>query len=501
MMDPVARQSGNEIGTGLLHTAFANGIDTSTDLLGLALEPFQVEFGYKSSSDETNPSRSQVKEENGNDNESESSTTRSRVGDETATLEWLQNKRELVARASKTAREKRRKEVELLRQENKRLKSERAQFLTKIEELNASVQGMRETGGFDLHMENELIKAQLEEHKGFIRGLMQMASGMPSTETSKKRLYKQGADYAATHVMSLLVRSVKEKHLWKRATISEKTLKSLGTGGNFGAWYRYVDDIADARNPERRKRRLNIRFDHILPDVDVNDIAKLYWDLWNNKERVTEFATKSHTNCTTMNIDELMHDKIEPSENPLERDKTDESIVTSYVRERFNNTKTEYDWVFVGTKRSQELSKGALHLPITLEAEKSEVAMGDEEIAERVKCQVLARSTTKHHEMPRASANNGKPIHRINALYVEGMVCWDLEKDNMDKDVGRRSRMVAILSIPETFRIGWIGGPDDILSPDGSLTKKFETFLISFVNMLPIHKGKSKKRSRTKKKE
>eukprot|EP00511_Aplanochytrium_stocchinoi_P001951 CAMPEP_0204840846 /NCGR_PEP_ID=MMETSP1346-20131115/39252_1 /ASSEMBLY_ACC=CAM_ASM_000771 /TAXON_ID=215587 /ORGANISM="Aplanochytrium stocchinoi, Strain GSBS06" /LENGTH=65 /DNA_ID=CAMNT_0051978503 /DNA_START=71 /DNA_END=265 /DNA_ORIENTATION=+ len=65
MMDPVARQSGNEIGTGLLHTAFANGIDTSTDLLGLALEPFQVEFGYKSSSDETNPSRSQVKEENG----------------------------------------------------------------------------------------------------------------------------------------------------------------------------------------------------------------------------------------------------------------------------------------------------------------------------------------------------------------------------------------------------------------------------------------------------
>mmetsp|Transcript_3434 Transcript_3434/g.3910 ORF Transcript_3434/g.3910 Transcript_3434/m.3910 type:complete len:476 (-) Transcript_3434:367-1794(-) len=456
------------------------------------------EFGYKSSSDEAG-----IKlEPNGNREKSNGSKqSESEENEKEETLEWLQRKRELVAKASKTAREKRRKEVELLRKENKRLKSERAQFLNKIEELNASVQQMRESGGIDLHIENELIKAQLEEHKRFVGGLMKMASGMPSTENSRKRLYKQGADYAANHVLSLLVRSVKERPLWKRASITKETLDSLGTGGKFGVWYRYVDDIEDARKPERRKRRLNIRLDHILPNVEGEDIASLYWELWNHKGRVMEFAKRSQ-HATDFKVEQLMHDNVEPSEDPLERDKTDESIVTSYVREKYagDGSRNEYDWVFVGTKRNQELSKAALYLPVTIEEEKlGEGQEIDGLETERVKCNVLARSTTTHHEIPMASSENGgKPVHRINSLYVEGMVAWDIDGNNKRSD-HKRCRMIAVLSIPESFRIGWLGGPQDIITPQGKLTEKFEGFMKSFVKMVPVRQAKSKKRARRKK--
>mmetsp|Transcript_18885 Transcript_18885/g.32834 ORF Transcript_18885/g.32834 Transcript_18885/m.32834 type:complete len:417 (+) Transcript_18885:112-1362(+) len=225
--------------------------------------------------------------------------------------EWLEEKRRAVAKASKTARQKKKREMAVLLEENKRLHAERAEFLQKIEDLVAKVQEMREGGDIDTHIENELLKAQLEEYKTFVGALQRMATGIPTNDDTKRRLYKKGADYAISCVLSLLTRSVREKSLWQRGKLPVEIAVKDGKT-NLAMWFRYIHDFkpessnlsphsglapggkgsgnaVGATGSTGGGVRLQVRVDQLIPGVDPKSLADVYWSLWNDQNVTQQF--------------------------------------------------------------------------------------------------------------------------------------------------------------------------------------------------------------------
>ena len=84
-------------------------------------------------------------------------------------VEALQRRREIVALASRKIRAKKKQEREDLNSENAALREERTRLLAQIEALETKI--LNAPGDLRLELENQLLREQLEQHKGFLRGL------------------------------------------------------------------------------------------------------------------------------------------------------------------------------------------------------------------------------------------------------------------------------------------------------------------------------------------
>ena len=101
----------------------------------------------------------------------------------TVPKEWLSRRRSQVAEASRKIRARKRQEEEDLRSENAKLKEERSSLLNKITELEKAIGELTER---DLDLENELLRTQLEQHKGFLKGFLETIASVEPSETSSK---------------------------------------------------------------------------------------------------------------------------------------------------------------------------------------------------------------------------------------------------------------------------------------------------------------------------
>ncbi len=305
--------------------------------------------------------------------------------------------RSASARASKAAREKRKQMLNELIDENKKLLQEREQFLQKIDDLQTKIQEIRESeGDVDVFMENELLKSQLQEHKFFVSSLMKMASGVPTKQADRYRLYRQGADYGVTSFLSILDRSTRQilsenDNPWTIAPM--EFTQSLGSSGGISCRYQFVDD---AQIPD--KKRLVLRFDHVRKDCKAADVADIYWSVWTNISLLKKVMDKDE-------IDILLHETLTSNEaggnsngaeasssssstltaSPTESSSVssapktlsgmandlhkmtntvEEALATSYMREKAIPPQVPKDWVFVSTKRKQTLSKRIFQVPL-----------------------------------------------------------------------------------------------------------------------------------------
>lgn len=109
-----------------------------------------------------------------------------------------------VAAASRATRAKKKKEMDELRRRNVELMKERRALRGIIGDLQLRVQANRKAGVIDLQAENELLKAELNEHKNFLAQFKRVADGMPATQTGKRVMCTQGADAAIGQVLGLL---------------------------------------------------------------------------------------------------------------------------------------------------------------------------------------------------------------------------------------------------------------------------------------------------------
>lgn len=101
----------------------------------------------------------------------------------TVPQEWLLRRRNQVAEASRKIRAKKKQEEAELREENQKLREERAAMLQKITDLETSISSLSER---DADLENELLRTQLDQHKGFLRGFLNTIVSLEPSETSSK---------------------------------------------------------------------------------------------------------------------------------------------------------------------------------------------------------------------------------------------------------------------------------------------------------------------------
>jgi hypothetical protein len=122
----------------------------------------------------------------------------------TVPQEWLNRRRSQVAEASRKIRAKKKREEEELREENARLRAERTALLDKITELEKSIGSHAE---HDEELENELLRTQLEQHKGFLKGFLEaIADVEPKEESSKgevRFMQKTSGDATNKHPVAI----------------------------------------------------------------------------------------------------------------------------------------------------------------------------------------------------------------------------------------------------------------------------------------------------------
>lgn len=176
-------------------------------------------------------------------------------------------RRAAVAAASRATRAKRKRELEELKQKNKRLELEREAFLNTIAELQMNVQALRETGSIDLRMENDLLRAELNEHKKFISQFKSVADGLPTTKNGKRVLMLQGADTAVSQVLGLLSTSMVDPS-WRHGRVNcfagiKMRYQRLPHGSNSAS-----------------SKRLTFRIDLPFIPVQAEKLAEILWSVW-----------------------------------------------------------------------------------------------------------------------------------------------------------------------------------------------------------------------------
>mmetsp|Transcript_13010 Transcript_13010/g.21068 ORF Transcript_13010/g.21068 Transcript_13010/m.21068 type:complete len:452 (-) Transcript_13010:52-1407(-) len=352
-------------------------------------------------------------------------------------------RRKQIAAASRMSRARRKRELEDLRDENERLREERSQFLSKIGELQLKVESLREQGSTDMRIENELLRAQLEEHKRFVSCFKRLSEGAPSSKNARHAIYKQGADTAQSHVLGIISQSQAEG--WKAASIPVDADLPYQ---NFSVFYKFKDEYGSVKsekgNPQKStpRRRLNVRVDVVFPGIDAASLSDFFWDSFSNT------ATQQRLySVKGMEVTQLTDDM------------PDKDTKMLYYRERWDKGKDQ-DLVLICNRRRKELAKSTLALP---NAKKNKPAVG------KVAAMIMAMSTTQHSAAPEYDNAN-----RITSMFVQGCVMWNVMAD---------SRLCVVFSFPDDIKLKMIESVDDVIK-DGVITMKFVEILKSYRNEL-----------------
>mmetsp|Transcript_10129 Transcript_10129/g.32196 ORF Transcript_10129/g.32196 Transcript_10129/m.32196 type:complete len:419 (-) Transcript_10129:440-1696(-) len=349
-------------------------------------------------------------------------------------------RRKQIAVASRMSRARRKRELEDLRDENERLREERSQFLAKIGELQLKVEALREQGSSDMRVENELLRAQLEEHKRFVSCFKRLSEGAPSSTNARHAIYKQGADTAQAHVLGLISQSQADD--WQQATVP---LEADLPYQNFSVFYKFKDEYGSEPSSglgdapaKKQRRRLNVRVDVLFPGIDAASLSDFFWESFSNTATQQRLYSIKGVEVTQ-----------------LTDDMPDTNTKMLYYRERWDGEKDQ-DLVLICNRRRKELAKSTLALP---HANKAKPAVG------KVAAMVMALSTTQHSAAPEYENAN-----RITSLFVQGAVMWNVMAD---------SRLCVVFSFPDNIRLKAIETIDDVIQ-DGCITHKFVDILRSY---------------------
>lgn len=375
---------------------------------------------------------------------SAASTISSVTGGNEDDAEKKAKRRKQIAAASRMSRARRKRELEDLRDENERLREERSQFLAKIGELQLKVESLREQGSTDMRIENELLRAQLEEHKRFVACFKRLSEGAPSSVNARHAIYKQGADTAQAHVLGLVSQSQADN--WKQATVP---LEADLPYQNLSVFYKFIDEYGSVKKedgpsgpdatPEKPRRRLNVRVDVLFPGIDAASLSEFFWESFSNTATQQRLYSIRGVEIT-----------------PLTDDMPDKDTKMLYYRERWEGEKDQ-DLVLICNRRRKELAKSTLALP---HGTKAKPAVG------KVTAMIMALSTTQHSAAPEYENAN-----RINSLFVQGAIIWNVLAD---------SRLCVVFSFPDDIKLKAIKSIDDVINSEGSITMKFVDILKSY---------------------
>uniref|UniRef100_A0A7S3PPU3 BZIP domain-containing protein n=1 Tax=Aplanochytrium stocchinoi TaxID=215587 RepID=A0A7S3PPU3_9STRA len=204
---------------------------------------------------------------------------------ETEAKEKKAKRRAAVAAASRATRAKKKRQLEDLRDQHIKLKQEREEFLSKIAELQMNVQSLRNAGSTDLRMENDLLRAELKEHKAFIAQLKRVADGLPTTNISKRVLMLRGANSAVSQVLGLLSTSMVDPS-WTAGNILKYPQIKMK--------YQRLPHGSTSKTARRVTFRLDIPF----APIPAEGIAEVIWNTWEKADLAERLNKHLHKNIS-----------------------------------------------------------------------------------------------------------------------------------------------------------------------------------------------------------
>mmetsp|Transcript_11493 Transcript_11493/g.14316 ORF Transcript_11493/g.14316 Transcript_11493/m.14316 type:complete len:390 (-) Transcript_11493:2403-3572(-) len=116
-------------------------------------------------------------------------------------------------------------------------------------------------------MENDLLRAELNEHKKFISQFKSVADGLPTTKNGKRVLMLQGADTAVSQVLGLLSTSMVDPS-WRHGRVKPWPMMKMR--------YQRLPHGSNSKTAKRLTFRVDLPF---LP-VQAEELAEILWSVW-----------------------------------------------------------------------------------------------------------------------------------------------------------------------------------------------------------------------------
>eukprot|EP00516_Mucochytrium_quahogii_P009461 CAMPEP_0203766676 /NCGR_PEP_ID=MMETSP0099_2-20121227/555_1 /ASSEMBLY_ACC=CAM_ASM_000209 /TAXON_ID=96639 /ORGANISM=" , Strain NY0313808BC1" /LENGTH=438 /DNA_ID=CAMNT_0050663063 /DNA_START=392 /DNA_END=1708 /DNA_ORIENTATION=- len=354
---------------------------------------------------------------------------------------------------SMETRARRKRELVQLRNENKCLRQERTEFLSKIEQLEKENQEGLISLGVDVASENHLLRAQLEEHRNFIARFTTSLNGIsPKLETgSEEVIYREGADAAQSYLTSLISQSQQD---WLRLRVPDR-ISEIGVLQSVQMSYRFKTDFFGEKE-KGEKMRLNIRFDALLGNTKPEVAADLFWRTFSNQD-----------------VQQRLYKSTNIAVQPIEGKMPDRNTKVVHFTRHWDPPKNAQDVVFVVNRKRQQLVKSTLAPPRRTSGKSTIKNTFPNEFGHVSAISVATTSTTLYAEPkkasgePQGSSNESKKPEtpeRIESLVVKGAVVWNDEEG---------ARLVLIYSVPEEYQV--IPGIkfNDIINDRGYMSRRF----------------------------
>lgn len=176
--------------------------------------------------------------------------------------------------ACRQYRERQKQDVQRLRERNDELSESRDEFLSRIAELQAEVQVLRGENSVDLEMENQLLRAEVRQHKVFVRHFMDASARLPDTSHEEQyRVLNGGLESAVGQVVGLAVTSAADSS-WKVAQDF-----SVGDGMVVSTVYQYLPLGASRKDA----KRVNVRMEMRGIPIEASEVSNFFWGMFGDE--------------------------------------------------------------------------------------------------------------------------------------------------------------------------------------------------------------------------
>mmetsp|Transcript_941 Transcript_941/g.1850 ORF Transcript_941/g.1850 Transcript_941/m.1850 type:complete len:537 (+) Transcript_941:353-1963(+) len=271
-----------------------------------------------------------------------------------------ESKKRKVA-ASKVAREKRKQEIDFLRNKNEQLVSEREALLKQINTLKSDLEHNFGGSKLDDLLENKLLKEQVNLHRQFMASFKEMISFAPTETSAKAKMYKEAAEQGRTIMLGVLAQSQSGK-AWRKALLPPELcgLKDV----KLNVYYRFSDamfgdsddnatDSDQSRNEDIQylfnKKRIELRYDVAFRSLTPQQLSgALRGLLIDQREKLRLWGIKNDDKC------EL---------KTLEQELNDGNTMLLYHRTHLEPPQKDRDTVFLFDHHKCKLTRSTLALP------------------------------------------------------------------------------------------------------------------------------------------
>jgi len=412
----------------------------------------------------------------------------------------VQDKRTRIAQASRSARLKRKNELEVLRKANEKLSVERIDMIKKIDELEYTLKDeLGQATIEDLH-ENGLLKREIALYKQFVDSFSDMVGKSPSEDRAKQLVFKEAVESAHGYFLAILAQSQQN---FRRAKVTPR-VKECSTQPDI--FFSLTDNVFEApsrSSTKSKKSRLNFRVDSVHPGLSVNYVSKMMERFFGDDAVKKELCGISDDKVQQVVLD------------------TPNSNTRLLYHKRKYETEEDRNVVFLLNSRKHTMARSTLAKPSHKIAGREKVVKPDRggvspqqkrrrgrpvgtkktPISSFGQVEATFITKTSTSILPGVTSlpddSDNKRSKRISSLVIQGSIVFEEEvfenqgddDEEPPKCIGKVTKSIFVSSTPREFNEQpMFDSPEKILRHDGTLTEEFATFFAQVADKFNLEK-------------